>query len=211
VHRALAFVVFLAGTGVARVAFAGSCDDLVRAGRSMEATGDADRALRAYNDAIGLDPTCRDAYLRLGAIREARHDFREAERVYSIAIDHVPTSREAFFRRAAVRLILGRDEEAIAELRYLGEAEPADEAALKVALDSLRRLDEYFTAHDLVPARLGVWRRMAVLTEHGPDAAAATQARSMVRALSLVVGPADPVANPNAARGLRPLIARSAR
>lgn len=177
----------------------------------MEASGDADRALRAYNDAIGLDPTCHDAYLRLGAIREARHDYREAERVYSIAIEHVPTARDAFFRRAAVRLLLGRDDEALAELRYLGETDPSDEAGLRVALDALHRLDEWFTTRDLAPARLGVWRRIAVLSERGGDASASNQARAMVRALALVVGPGDPVTQPNGARGLRPLIARAAR
>lgn len=204
----LASVVFALTVVVTGRAHAGTCDDLVRAGRSMEASGDPDRALRAYNDAIGLDPTCRDAYLRLGAIREARHDYREAERVYSTAIDHVPTGREAFLRRAAVRLLLGREAEGLAELRALGEAEPEDEAAVRVAIDALRRLDDWFAAHDQVAARLGVWRRMLALGGDGPLGA---QAKTMIRALAIVVGPGDPVTQPNGARGLRLVIARAGR
>lgn len=199
----------LAVVGVARFARASTCDDLVRAGRSMEASGDPDRALRAYNDAIGLDPTCHDAYLRLGAIRESRRDYREAERVYSLAIEHLPAARDAYVRRASVRLLLGREEEGLGELRLLGETDPTDDAGLHAALDALHRLDDWFAARDQIPARLGVWRRIAFLLEKGQDPRLA-DARAMVRALALVVGPSDPVTNANGARGLRPLVARAA-
>lgn len=208
---AVSAVVFALGVSIASVARAGTCDDLVRAGRSMEASGDPDRALRAYNDAIGLDPTCRDAYLRLGAIREARRDYREAERVYSTAIDHVPAAREPVLRRAAVRLLLGLEAEGLAELRALGEAEPEDEPALRVAVDALRRLDDWFAAHDQIAARLGIWRRLLVLADRSADGPLLAQARTMSRALALVVGPADPVTKPSGPVGLRLVIARSAR
>ncbi len=206
----LALAAFLAVVGASRAASAGTCEDLVRAGRSMEAGGDPDRALRAYNDAIGLDPTCHDAWVRLGAIREARHDYREAERVYSLAIEHLPSARDVYVRRASVRLLLGREDEGLTELRLLGETDPADDAGLRAALDALHRLDDFFAAHDQVPARLGIWRRIVSLLERGQDPRLG-EARGMVRALALVVGPTDPVANPDGARGLRPLIARAAR
>ena len=208
---ALSAAVIALGMSFASGAAAGTCDDLVRVGRSMEASGDPDRALRAYNDALSLEPTCRDAYLRLGAIREARHDYREAERVYSTAIDHVPAAREPILRRAAVRLLMGLELEGLAELRALGEAEPEDEGALRVAVDALRRLDDWFSAHDQVAARLGVWRRVLVLADRSGDGPLLAQARTMSRALTLVVGPADPVTQPNGAGGLRFVIARSAR
>lgn len=177
----------------------------------MEASGDPDRALRAYNDAIGLDSTCGDAYLRLGAIREGRRDYREAERVYSLATEHVPTLREAYVRRAAVRLLLGREAEGVAELRALSEVDPETDEATHAAVDALRKLDEWFVAHDFVAARLGVWRRMGVLAVRIGDSTLASKAHSMTRALTLVVGAGDPVTSPSSRVGLRLLIAHASR
>ena len=206
----LGVAVGLALLGVTTLAVGAPCEDLVRVGRSAEAGGDPDHALRAYTDAVALDPTCREAYLRLGAIRESRNDLREADRVYSVALQHVAGSRELLLRRAAVLLALGR-EEGLVGLRALAESDDEDDEAVRVALDALHRLDDWFVAHDYVAARLGAWRRISVLADRRGDAPLSERARTMVRALSLVVADADPVTVPSGGSGLRRLIAKKNR
>lgn len=194
----------------AATARASSCDELVRSARAQEASGEVDRALRLYTDAITLDPTCSAAYLGLGALRERSLDLREAERVYSIALEHVPTLAEAHARRAGVRFRLGLREDAVAELRAIIDAPLGDEPAARSATSALRQLATWYGEERQLPAQLACWRRLLALAERLADETLTKEAKTMVRALQLLVGPADPVTQPMRPTPLRALVARAA-
>jgi len=187
---------------------ASSCDELVRSGRAQEASGEVDRALRLYTDAITLDPTCATAYLGLGALRERSLDLREAERVYSIALEHVPTLAEAHSRRAGVRFKLGLRDDAVAELRALIDA-PEDPSA-RSATSALRQLATWYGEERQLPAQLACWRRLLALAEKLADETLTKESKTMVRALQMLVGPADPVTQPIRPTPMRALVARAA-
>jgi len=193
----------------AATARASSCDELVRSAHAQEASGEVDRALRLYTDAITLDPTCSAAYLGLGALRERSLDLREAERVYSIALEHVPTLADAHARRAGVRFRLGFHEDAVAELRALVDAPQGDDA-LRHATAALRQLATWYGEERQLPAQLACWRRLLATAEKVADEPLAREAKNMVRALQLLVGPADPVTQPIRPTPLRALVARTA-
>lgn len=163
-----------------------SAVELVEIARGHERAGAAELALRRYAEALAIDPTCAEAYLGLGALRARRGDLREADRVYSVALEHLPDLREARAARAHVRRALGHRDEAVTDL--LAGA-PGDVAALRV-------LAAWHGEDGQVPAQLGVWRRILAVTEARGDTAGAHEARTMVRALQLLVGPADPVSSP---------------
>ncbi|HEX7601949.1 MAG TPA: hypothetical protein VF316_10105 [Polyangiaceae bacterium] len=194
----------------AATARASSCDELVRSAHAQEATGEVDRALRLYTDAITLDPTCSAAYLGLGALRERSLDLREAERVYSVALEHVPTLADAHARRAGVRYRLGFHEDAVAELRALVDTPLGDDASRRNAAAALRQLATWYGEERQLPAQLACWRRLLAMAEKVADEALAKESKNMVRALQLLVGPADPVTQPIRPTPLRALVARTA-
>jgi tetratricopeptide (TPR) repeat protein len=200
----IALVVLLGVTS----ARASSCDELVRSGRAQEASGEVDRALRLYTDAITLDPTCAPAYLGLGALRERSLDLREAERVYSIALEHVPTLAEAHARRAGVRFKLGLRDDAVAELRALIDA--PDDPSGRSATSALRQLATWYGEERQLPAQLACWRRLLALAEKLADETLMKESKTMVRALQVLVGPADPVTQPIRPTPMRALVARAA-
>lgn len=155
-------------------------------------------------EALSLDPTCADAYLGLGALRARLGDLREAERVYTVALEHAPHLAAARRARAFVRRALGAREEATADL-LAGGVDPA----------TLRVLASWHTEDGQMPAALATWRRIVVAAEADGDEPLARQARATVRALVILVGPADPAASPPvssaATRGVRDIIAALAR
>ncbi|MDF2697904.1 MAG: hypothetical protein K0S65_6287, partial [Labilithrix sp.] len=145
-----------------------------------------DLALRRYMEALALDPTCEEAYLGLGSLRARRGDAREAERVYSMALEHLPGLRAARLARAHVRRSLGANVEAAEDLLTGAEDDVA----------ALRILASWYAEDGLRPAQLSVWRRIAVRAEGMHDASLVHEARTMVRALVILVGTADPAASP---------------
>ena len=180
-----------------------SSDELVRQARAREAAHDDDVAARRYNEALRLDSTHADAYLGLGALRLRTGDFREAERVYSVALEHVPSLRRALAGRARARWGLGVREAALGEMELYLTYEP-DVAAL-------RELADWYGEAGRPPAQLSAWRRVVVLAVEGGDAATARDARIKVRALQILVGPADPAAapvDPNATRRIIATVAK---
>lgn len=188
---------FRAGLAVAAIAgllvtaapaSASSALELVRIARAHEAAHEDDLALRRYTDALGLDPTCDEAYIGLGRLRARRGDLREAERVYSVALEHVPALRAARVGRAYVRRALGARTEAIDDLLTGAEDDPA----------ALRVLASWYGEEGQTPAQLAVWRRIVTRAETSHDAALLHEARTTVRALIILVGPADPAAYPAA-------------
>jgi tetratricopeptide (TPR) repeat protein len=176
----LALVMLLPTT----TASASSALELVRIAKAHELAHEDDIALRRYMEALALDPTCDEAYLGLGALRARRGDLREAERVYSVALEHVPHLTAARTGRAYVRRALGLRSEAVQDL--LTAAGPSEDPKL------LRILATWYGEDGQVPAQLAVWRRIAARAETGDDAVLAHEAKTMVRALVILVGPADP-------------------
>jgi tetratricopeptide (TPR) repeat protein len=172
--------------GTAAPAFASSALDLVRVARAHEVAHEDDLALRRYNEALSLDPTCEAAYIGLGGLRARRGDLREAERVYNVALEHLPGLRTARLGRAYVRRALGARAEAIEDLLTGAEDDPA----------ALRVLATWYGEEGQTPAQLAVWRRIVARAEALQDAALLHEARTTVRALVILVGPADPAAAP---------------
>jgi tetratricopeptide (TPR) repeat protein len=183
--------------------FASSADELVREARVHEADHKEELAMRRYTEALALDPTLGDAYLGLGELRARRGDAREAERVYSVALEHVPQLRAALLGRARARWAMGLHEDAERDLSAY--ASGGDEKA------SLRELAGWFGEDGRAPAQLAVWRRLVVVAERTSDAPLARESRTMVRALQILVGPADPVSAPNDGDDVRRALARMAR
>lgn len=167
-------------------AYASSALDLVGIARAHEAAHEDDLALRRYTEAISLDPTCEEAYIGLGRLRARRGDLREAERVYNLALEHLPQLRAARVGRAYVRRALGARAEAIDDLLTGAEDDPA----------ALRILASWYAEEGQTPAQLAVWRRIVARAEAAGDAALLHEARNTVRALVILVGPADPAASP---------------
>jgi tetratricopeptide (TPR) repeat protein len=188
------------------LATSSSALQLVEIAHAHEQAGEQDVALRRYSEALAIDPTCAPAYLGLGALRAKRGDLREAERVYSVALEHLPSLREARIARAHVRRALGAHAEAVTDLL---SGAPDD-------VTSLRTLAGWHGEDGHTPAQLAIWRRVLAAAEAAGDLARSQEARTMVRALQMLVGPADPVTAPpldahvagrDASDGLRRLVA----
>jgi tetratricopeptide (TPR) repeat protein len=180
---------------LARRASASSCDELVRSAKAHESAGETDVALRVYNDAVRLDPTCGAAWLGLGNLRARTGDAAEAERVFEAALTHVPSLPEAIAGRARSRWRLGRGSEAEDDMKeFVDRSAPNDPHA---ALAGLVELASWYAATNRPPAQLACWRRIAALA-HGVDDALEARAKITVRALAIVVGDADPVTHPPA-------------
>lgn len=195
---ALGFLGVVAGS---RVAGASSALELVRIARAYEQARNEELALRRYMEALELDPTCEEAYLGLGSLRARRGDLREADRVYSVAISHRPDMRAAYRSRAYVRRALGLRELAAQDLLFGSEDD----------LAALRTLATWHGEDGQIPAALAVWRHIGVVAETTHDLVAQREAQTTVRALVLLVGPADPAAAPSDDAGPRHLIATLAR
>lgn len=182
-------------------ASASSAQELVRSARAHEQAHEEDIALRRYMEALSLDPTCEEAYLGLGSLRARRGDLHESERVYSVALEHVPGLRAARLARAHVRRALGANVQAIEDL-LMG----ADDD-----LSALRTLASWHGEDGQVPAQLAVWRRIAARAEATQHTTLLHEARTMVRALVILVGTADPAAAPPDDAGLRRIVSRLAK
>lgn len=178
--------------------------ELTRQGRDHATRGDAAVGARRFLDAIGFDPTYAPAYLALGRLHEAAGDPAEAERAYSMGIDHVARWAEGLRARAKLRARLGRPAEAVADLEAATEVEPDDPAILA-------ELEEAYVTVRALAAALSVARRRELIAVRQADRGAIAEAHVRVRALTLLVGDADPVVAGARERGLvRSALARRA-
>jgi tetratricopeptide (TPR) repeat protein len=201
-RRALPALVFAFATTLASGTLASnSALELVRIAQAHERAHEEDVALRRYMEALSLDPTCEEAYLGLGSLRARRGDLREAERVYTVALERLPQLRDARLARAHVRRSLGLRHEAVDDL--LGGTD-GDIRALRI-------LATWYGEDGQTPAQLSVWRRIAARAETTQDAPLQKEAQTMIRALVILLGPADPAAAPADERGLRRTFATIAR
>jgi tetratricopeptide (TPR) repeat protein len=180
----------------------GSAEELLREAREHEARKDDFVAIRRYMEAIALDPTLGSAYLGLGALRLRRGDPREAERVYEVALSRLPALGLALIGRAEARWALG--DHAAAEADLEAYARTADDPG------ALRELAGWYAQESRAPAQLAVWRRIHFLASARNDPALEHEARTMVRALQILVGAADPATRPMVADPVRRGIARVA-
>jgi len=74
------------------------------------------------------------------------------------------------------------------------------------------RLAAWYGAEGRVPAELASWRRLyAAALRTGSDPGLTREARATVRALQILVGPADPVVSPSRKDAVRKSIAGMAR
>jgi len=188
---------------IAAPARASSADELVREARVHEAAHKDELALRRYSEALALDPTLAEAYLGLGDLRARRGDAREAERVYSVALEHVPTLKVALAGRARARWALGLHDDAQNDMFTYAEA-TGDTGALK-------ELAGWYGEDGKAPAQLATWRRILVTAERSGNDKLLREAKVTVRALQIMVGPADPVSAPVDNGEVRRGVARVAR
>ena len=165
-----------------------SADELVRQAQAHEAAKENDVALRRYTEALSIEATNEGAWMGLGGLRLRMGDAVEAERVYSSALSRVPTMHRALQGRAHARWTLGHHAEAEDDLESYATLE-GDTAALK-------ELAGWYGADGRSPAQLATWRRLLSVAARGDDASALHEARTMVRALVIVVGGADPASAP---------------
>jgi tetratricopeptide (TPR) repeat protein len=202
---ALAASLLLAAPARATSQAALSAAELVRQAREHEASHDDLVAIRRYTEALAIDATNADAYLGLGALRLRRGDPREAERVYDSAIAHLPDLGAARVGRAAARRAAGERDLAEQDLEdYASRAGAADAGALK-------QLAAWYGEDARLPAELATWRRLRALAVATRDDALDHESRTMVRALQIVVGGADPAASPATDDPVRRGLARVAR
>ncbi len=207
VRAPILVLVALAAIALPRAARAAtSCEELVRSGRAHEAAGEPEVALRRYTEAVTLDATCGPAYLGLGSLRLRMGDAREAEHVSDVALEHVPALRGAFELRARARWAQGRQDDAESDM--LAYAERASDPRQTVA--ALVELAAWYDKTRRVPAELACWRRI-LATVPPDDAAMVARARTMVRALEIFLGPADPVTSPSRRDLVRSVVAAAAR
>ena len=184
---------FAAALLFAAPAEASTAEDLVQIAKGYEASHQEEIALRRYMDALDLDPSCAGAYLGLGSLRARRGDLREAERVYNVALEHIPSLRAARLGRASVRRALGATVEAIDDMLAGADNEVV----------AWRAIAAWYGQDGQTPAQLATWRKILAHAETTQIPALIKEARTMVRALVLLVGPADPAAAPADDRGLR--------
>jgi tetratricopeptide (TPR) repeat protein len=166
-----------------------SVNELIREARAHEATHEDALAARRYTEALELDPTAEEAYLGLGELRARTGDAREAERVYSVALAHAPHVRRALVGRAHARRTLGLHDESEQDLEAYVMTE--DDAS------ALRELATWYGEDRRTAAALATWRKLLTLGARTGDGALAHEARTMVRALQILLGPIDPVVAPS--------------
>jgi len=165
----------------------GTAAELTRQGREHVKNGDDALAARRFAEALRLDPTYAPAYLELAAARERAGDWLEAERTYGAAIDHVPAFVAAFRGRAALLRRLGKRAGEIADLEAV--------ARLAESPETLRELAEGYVEDRSWPAALARWRKILALAEGNADPRWVREATVHIRALVLLCGELDPVAD----------------
>jgi tetratricopeptide (TPR) repeat protein len=166
-------------------ASAGSVDELLRSGARHEAEGDDPLAARRYSEALELDGTAAEAYLRLGALRLRTGDAREAVRVYSVALARLPGFAEGRRARALAEWALGAREDAERDMEDYLLVRPSDAS-------SARQLSDWYATHGRFAPQLALWRRRLTQAQ-GDDR---VEARAMVMALQALLREVDPVTAP---------------
>lgn len=93
-----------------------------------------DEALRAFADAIVLEPSRSDFYNGMGLTYYRKKSYDQALRLFTSATDVNPSDATARYNEACVLAIMGRAEEALASL---GEAVSLDPRLMRTAREDL--------------------------------------------------------------------------
>lgn len=171
-------------------------------GERHEKRGDAAQALAEYNDAVRLDPSFGEAYLRIASLRHRLGDPREAERAYEQALRSPATRAAALAGRSRARRALGRTEDAFRDLEAAVVLEPTRER--------LEELAGWYVERRAWPAALVAWRRVLSLLEEHPRTERG-KAELSIRALTLLAADADPVSAGSGRGWVRSALAHIAR
>ncbi|MCB9840664.1 MAG: tetratricopeptide repeat protein [Phycisphaeraceae bacterium] len=108
--------------------------DLVAAGRVLRTRGDVERALRAFERAIEMNPQYTAAYLAAGDIYREQGDYSSAERSYGQAAQIEPRNFDAQYSHGLALQLLSRFGEAVrAYLRALAIRPDDFQANLNIA------------------------------------------------------------------------------
>jgi Flp pilus assembly protein TadD len=140
--------------------------------------GDLERAQRWFDEASQLPGMMGDAYANLGAIALRRGDARQALWYLSRAVRRRPDRATIRYNHALALHLLGREAEALDELRVAADADPGDAGvrffAGVVAL-ALGKLDEatdsFKAAVELDPGFDDARENLALLVERRPSPA----------------------------------------
>jgi len=151
---------------------------------ALEERGDLAQALTEYTQAVSVDLTFGEAYLRLAALRERMGDPREADRVYSVAAELTDTRAHALVLRSHLRRSVGLEAEALRDLEVASELDDSPALLAELARD-------YVELHAW-SAALSVYRRIAARAAEQQDAPALETARLEVRALRVLAAETDP-------------------
>ena len=159
---------------------------LLAQGNAALASGDVSGATRLFHESVTMDGSFEDAYLALGALRERSGDAAEAERTYAVALEHLPGASSTHLARGRLRWRLGRHAEARDDLAAALAIRP-DDLALRSEL-----IDRSVEDGDF-PRALALSRGARRQLERSGDEAALARVRLRIKALSALVGQADPL------------------
>jgi tetratricopeptide (TPR) repeat protein len=186
-HRGASWAAILGVLVTSACAFASeSSDELVREARAHEAANEDDLAARRYTEALTLDSLDPAAWLGLAELRMRTGEAREADRVYTAALTRLPLLTAALKGRAHARWTCGLHAEAEADLEAFADASGESGA--------YRELASWFGTDGRTSAELATWRLLLAMPPQSE--AALSEAHRMVRALTILVGSADPACFP---------------
>jgi tetratricopeptide (TPR) repeat protein len=151
---------------------------------TLDQRGEIASALRELTQAIAIDSTLGEAYLRLGALRERMGDAREAELVYSEAVRLGDSRARALLQRSHLFRAAGHSAQALSDLEASAELD-----ANREVLSELTR--QYVEAHAW-SAALATARRLAFTALESDDRAGLEAARLEMRALRVLAAETDP-------------------
>ena len=165
--------------------------------------GDLDRAQRWFDEASQLPGMMGDAYANLGAIALRRGDPRQALWYLSRAVRRRPDRATIRFNHALALHLLGRDPEALDELRVAADADPADAGVrffagvVALALGKFAdATDSFKAAVELDPGFDDARENLALLERRAPAADDPTQLPTELPTATPAETPAETLSMP---------------
>jgi tetratricopeptide (TPR) repeat protein len=101
------------------------------------------RALRAYREALKLNPNYTDAYVNMGTIYYSQRKYVDAERCYRLALSREPYHAKAYFNLANVLDEFNCTEEAVRYYQKSLEIDPTNADAFYNLAQALEKQGQY--------------------------------------------------------------------